>query len=213
MDKLPAISRIARIWQENTGDEYLAGLWKSVLLQSLLWRIDAEFTILRRPPNSRPPSYRAPSWSWASVDGPLTFFFSHRISEPQTGIIECKVQQCGLDPFGSVQSGELVIRGLLKKASYADFDNDGIPKLFGPLPEREGITALGPIWPDLGYSDIPLQEIGDPWCLSIDTKGNTGLLLCQECGKDGIYRRVGVFHIYKGLERFQDGEIQTITII
>ncbi|KAI1391819.1 heterokaryon incompatibility protein-domain-containing protein [Hypoxylon trugodes] len=51
-DKLPALSGLAQIYHEATGDTYLAGLWKASLPGSLLW----------------PRAFRAPSWSWASLD-------------------------------------------------------------------------------------------------------------------------------------------------
>ncbi|KAF5257806.1 hypothetical protein FOXYS1_11655 [Fusarium oxysporum] len=49
--------------------EYVAGLWRDTnFQQSLLWRPKAGSS-----PN-RPDCYRAPSWSWASLDGEVDFF-------------------------------------------------------------------------------------------------------------------------------------------
>jgi hypothetical protein len=39
-DKLLAVSGIARLMHERFGDEYVAGLWKSLLLGGLCWRVD-----------------------------------------------------------------------------------------------------------------------------------------------------------------------------
>jgi hypothetical protein len=63
-DKLPAFSGIARAFQEVTGDEYVAGLWKSRLCEQLDWWVD-------KPCLKISSQYRAPTWSWAAVDGPV----------------------------------------------------------------------------------------------------------------------------------------------
>jgi len=56
-------------------DVYIAGLWKMAFAEGLLWSP-------LRYQNTRPKDYRAPSWSWASVDGRLTY---HRyINSPGT---------------------------------------------------------------------------------------------------------------------------------
>ncbi|PTB69977.1 HET-domain-containing protein, partial [Trichoderma citrinoviride] len=61
-DRLPALSSIARkMAQLNPQDCYLAGMWKSTLLESLFWSIAPGQAQRYRP--SHP---RAPSWSWAS---------------------------------------------------------------------------------------------------------------------------------------------------
>jgi hypothetical protein len=65
-DKLVAISGNARAMRrESVNDTYLAGLWLRSLPESLAWH--AYHSILPKD------SYRAPSWSWASVDGDTYF--------------------------------------------------------------------------------------------------------------------------------------------
>lgn len=54
---------------ERARFEYVAGIWQDEhFLQNLLWR--AKLGTSRR----RPEKYRAPSWSWASIDGPILAF-------------------------------------------------------------------------------------------------------------------------------------------
>jgi hypothetical protein len=61
-DKLSATSVIARKMAEYSRDDYLAGMWRKDLLLQLPW-----FAI--SPPQfKRPTGYRAPTWSWASID-------------------------------------------------------------------------------------------------------------------------------------------------
>lgn len=63
-DKLVALSGVAKDFARAVGDEYVAGLWRHNLINSLLWRVDA--TTGEPPkPSSRPSRYRAPTWSWA----------------------------------------------------------------------------------------------------------------------------------------------------
>ncbi|KAG7284454.1 hypothetical protein NEMBOFW57_010827 [Staphylotrichum longicolle] len=53
---------------------YLAGMWKSCLLPSMAWAVD-QHALLRsgRGHHARYKEYCAPSWSWASVNGPVKF--------------------------------------------------------------------------------------------------------------------------------------------
>lgn len=63
-DKLVALSGVARVIQDKTGLQYFAGLWRQNLMQQLCWSAIQ--------PRTRP-QYRAPSWSWAAVDGEIDF--------------------------------------------------------------------------------------------------------------------------------------------
>lgn len=65
MDKLPALIGLAETGRGKTNDTYHAGLWRSSLDLDLLWR-RKESTYM-----TQPPQYRAPSWSWASLEGPI----------------------------------------------------------------------------------------------------------------------------------------------
>ncbi|KAF2255586.1 HET-domain-containing protein, partial [Trematosphaeria pertusa] len=64
-DKLIAIAGIAAKIQSGLKTDYLAGLWGDRLTSQLLWRVEQPS---RR---ERPRCYRAPSFSWASVDGTI----------------------------------------------------------------------------------------------------------------------------------------------
>lgn len=74
-DKLPALSGLAQVYHQATGDTYLAGLWTRTILHDLCWYHALEtspgtvlFGRLRSGIGRKPRSYRAPSWSWASID-------------------------------------------------------------------------------------------------------------------------------------------------
>ncbi|KAH8596815.1 heterokaryon incompatibility protein-domain-containing protein [Bisporella sp. PMI_857] len=69
-DKLVAFSGVAGSLMSTQADHYLAGMWESSLIYDLAWwrsSTDREdFPISTT-------SSRAPSWSWASVDGEISF--------------------------------------------------------------------------------------------------------------------------------------------
>lgn len=98
-DTLPALSGLAKAARTYmpTG-KYLAGLWTNSLVSDLLWAP-------QNPSNSRrTATYRAPSWSWASMDGPVAF---PHLSE--RGIIEIhfKYLDSHCTPRSSDETGEL----------------------------------------------------------------------------------------------------------
>jgi hypothetical protein len=121
-DKLPAISALADAIGMtltaifSTPALYRAGLWLQQMPLNLLWHLDIGHT------NDQSRSkYRAPSWSWASVDG--------KIGTPDHGtlaayhpacytahVLQCETQLASnTAPYGQVLSGELQINGLIKE--------------------------------------------------------------------------------------------------
>ncbi|GME24187.1 hypothetical protein GTA08_BOTSDO09317 [Neofusicoccum parvum] len=61
-DKLVAVWGIAKLVRDALGEKYGAGLWEERLEEQLPWRVDGDA-------GWRPRPLRAPSWSWASLDG------------------------------------------------------------------------------------------------------------------------------------------------
>ncbi|GIJ98500.1 hypothetical protein Aspvir_000617 [Aspergillus viridinutans] len=72
-DKLLAMAPLAAVINDGTLGEYLTGIWSSVIAFGLGW--SRPHGVLRPAPE-----YRAPSWSWASVDGIVS---SHGLAWPQ----------------------------------------------------------------------------------------------------------------------------------
>ena len=77
-DKLPALSGVAQIFSIAQGsgfsldeNSYLAGIWRPHLPNALCWRVAFSNKYFRR----RPDAYRAPSWSWASIDGTIEHYY------------------------------------------------------------------------------------------------------------------------------------------
>jgi Heterokaryon incompatibility protein (HET) len=94
-DKLPALSGIAEVFSKRLGDRYVAGLWQNSMIEGLLW----QGMQLQNAPESR-----APSWSWASVDGICATGLLGRW-EPLATVIDLNVELEGENPYGAVKSG------------------------------------------------------------------------------------------------------------
>ena len=110
-DKLIALAGIASELSPNFSEcYYVAGLWKEYLPTELLWYVDMD-TI-----SSRQRTYRAPSFSWASVDGPIVpggWQKDDILIEVQAASASTETS----NPFGSVESGSIRLRGVVKRAT------------------------------------------------------------------------------------------------
>ena len=69
-DKLLALAGLASLYGKATGNDYICDLWKQTLLADLLWiHAQGHMVFAKNAKMHAPKSYRAPSWSWASVNG------------------------------------------------------------------------------------------------------------------------------------------------
>jgi hypothetical protein len=123
-DKLVALSGLARdldnLSKSNDEyedlSEYLAGLWSHKLCDQLLWRTSRDMTAVRSS------NYRAPSWSWASIDGKIDFNYTDDIdakSNLMAHVYEASTMRPG-DVYGSVTDGRIVIAGPLCEAHLSE---------------------------------------------------------------------------------------------
>jgi len=111
-DRLIAISGIAKEFRQATGDEYLAGHWKSSIISDLLWNNmpDSEPRVRTRP-------LVAPTWSWASIRPYAYISFAEYASskskewQPLAEFVHCDVQACTDDETGQLRSATLCLRG------------------------------------------------------------------------------------------------------
>lgn len=112
-DKLPALSGIAHEYSKRettlSGD-YLAGLWSGDFLSQLLW-----FSKIWESARS-PPCYRAPSWSWASIDGEITFLSNSNNGPYSLDVLHASTKLDGTDPMGKVKGGSLTVHGFIRAA-------------------------------------------------------------------------------------------------
>lgn len=80
-DKLPAVAGIAAIVDDGTMGDYLAGIWSRSIEIGLSW--SRQYALL-----TRPAEYRAPSWSWASIDGKICYDIPTCIKQAPTEPIQ-----------------------------------------------------------------------------------------------------------------------------
>lgn len=117
-DVLPAISGIARIFARFGPGAYGAGCFESHGIISFLWVVDTPHTDKEVTKTStRPAQYTAPSWSWASVIGAVSWSWypPHDKIESLVTIKTISMTLSGNDKFGQVESGILRIIGKLRK--------------------------------------------------------------------------------------------------
>ena len=80
-DKIPALAGLAKQIQAGKGSsDYISGMWSDSLQidllwlvprsQSLSWKFDPSY---KEIPARRCHTWRAPSWSWASIDGVIQY--------------------------------------------------------------------------------------------------------------------------------------------
>ncbi|KAF4945964.1 hypothetical protein FGADI_11537 [Fusarium gaditjirri] len=106
-DKLPAVSGLASVFAERLDDQYLAGLWRSDLVVGLCWQ-GPKYGCRRVR------EYRAPSWSWASVDGSVSVDipYTHSILAK---IVDAEATPKGANPYGEVLEGQIKIRAPMER--------------------------------------------------------------------------------------------------
>jgi hypothetical protein len=121
-DRLPALSGLAKMIQTQTNDTYVAGLWKSNLVEGLAWALSGKDFKAEELHNKRP--YTAPTWSWASTDRALGFLTVADVAKstsslefaadwdwkPDVEILDISFET-GLDPTGQVLAGRITLSG------------------------------------------------------------------------------------------------------
>jgi Heterokaryon incompatibility protein (HET) len=112
-DKFFALSGVTRIVSEILKESYVAGYLRSTILFDLVWKVEESNVQSGRC--CRPQgAYRAPSWSWASFDGPVKFGRSDCERE-----LTAEVHNIDLhlvdpqNPWGALRSTVLVVRAAL----------------------------------------------------------------------------------------------------
>lgn len=110
-DKLVAISGLAR--KIGPPEDYLAGLWKPILAHQLFWRAEKNCT--------RQKEWRAPSWSWASIDGPVLLDIPaeqqiERVDKVLFDVLQAHVSPISTDSFELIQNGVLHLKASLLRA-------------------------------------------------------------------------------------------------
>lgn len=174
-DKLVAISGIAQtIQMQNAEDKYLAGLWRQDMEAQLCWKVRTQ-----RPSIS---SNRAPSWSWASVDGTVDY----AVPSKDDRLIEVLDVDLGpRDPFGEIPEGRLKLVCSLLFSGTFDITHGYV---------RLGMSQYH-VWTcldNLGISPRTVFILPILGRIGPDSKCWRGLLL-QATKHTAEYQRIGYF--------------------
>ncbi|KAL0944623.1 uncharacterized protein CTRU02_202510 [Colletotrichum truncatum] len=236
-DVFAAIASIAGLAQKILRSRYLAGLWEDDIVRGLLWKprhhLDNSF---RRPATrpqptafAPPPVVRAPSWSWASVEGPT--IHGYKISNSKLFKEEGFVQvRPGLEIGWTADMNcdvsalhmpycELHILGRVGKAMIMDtavehyLPNDryiqwaGKKKKYGTLLAKAGDTYVDKGKLDeqvvaVGFFDVAEEACKEVWCLLLLER--EGLMLVKHGEK---WTRTGWFLLENG--SWLNGEVET----
>ena len=120
-DKLAAISGIARAYGDMLNDQYVAGLWRGSIIEGLCWQ-----SLRCRPVDA----YRAPSWSWAAVDGRTPSGLYINAWEPVAAVLDTHVELDGGNPFGRVKAAWIKMEAPLVPLSLSETNRGSTALIF-----------------------------------------------------------------------------------
>jgi len=203
-DELVATSGLARRFQEVYSETllpgtYFAGLWRTDIILQLLWKAGEKTSVAS--------SYRAPSWSWAAVDGAINFESIDWHHETLSSVVDVGVSTLG-DEYGSAQDGSISLSGPLLLAHHSKMPMPGTTMLLN------GLTIEGP--DDLNRYSKVYFDTASTACTS--TEDSYELVLAPmrfRCNKvedlaltkwrkdscqAGFYTRLGIFDLNLGCE-------------
>ena len=118
-DIFPALSGAARVMQQQRKTRYVAGLWEDSLAEDLMWKPGSELI-------DKPGNWRAPTWSWASLGGPVNYAFWNSSTKKDAQIIDISCVPVGSDPLGELVSGHIDISGRILLGALACDDGSDI---------------------------------------------------------------------------------------
>ncbi|KAG0645597.1 hypothetical protein D0Z07_8631 [Hyphodiscus hymeniophilus] len=125
-DKLVAVSGLAKATMKIFNSDYLAGLWRNELPVSLLWQVKGARQSDGQP-SQRPLVFRAPSWSWASVEGQIEIIGPYCLKYPTpVRVLEAFAEPLGDDPTGQVKNGSIKLLGPLMTLSTRGTETQAI---------------------------------------------------------------------------------------
>jgi hypothetical protein len=166
-DKLVAISAVAEQIGRSYNTRYLAGLWERDMANDLKW-CHADIVYSEEPSQNqrprrmpRPKGYIAPSWSWASIDGPIDDYTFEGGVEVKDWL-DFRVVEYEVTPaipgfeYGTVTAGKLVVHGRMHSFFWRPAEN--------PTVDCDGFLAVKTNeepWPECKVGEVILDCI-DP---------------------------------------------------
>lgn len=198
-DKLIALSGVVKQFQDLLQDEYLAGIWKRHLPYHLLWFKERP-SLTQRATDSQ--NYRAPSWSWASVDGEIMDYPISNIDGAKLliQIKEIQTYAVNVDTTGQCKGGLLRLRAFLKPAKCSKVEDDDLHFITFDSEDSGGGMYEG-LYQTFAFPDyVDISQSPDIFCMPIHTfefgeeESRTYGLILEKTGEDeATFKRVGQF--------------------
>jgi len=185
-DKLPALAGLARKFERMNPElgRYCVGLWEKTLKTDFCWHVDRRFNSVFK---KRPAPWRAPTWSWASIDeaiekplliarsSPRCCSAAHPIMAKAklTDVWKAVVILAGPDRFGEISSAHLIISADVFPAilSYQTLQYEN---------ENAGIEAAIFIEGQLFLGMVPDYLLCEPGENFIPPQSDVFLMYCGE---------------------------------
>ncbi|KAH7152835.1 heterokaryon incompatibility protein-domain-containing protein [Dactylonectria macrodidyma] len=205
-DVFPALSGLATRISGLLDDEYVAGLWWSNMVEGLLWTYDI-YNERPQPYRIRlpPKSWRAPTWSWASMTDAISYQNHSRfqwtrgnLQEVYARVIDVECTSTGSQKTGPISSAALTLSGWISSAKIQIRRISWGWRLSPEEPSFGLYCTLdrGPYEPSL-FIDHP-EDLVDgtrETCLRLARIANQDwyLVLVKETPSSTSFRRVGLF--------------------
>ena len=207
-DKCTAISGIAEDIHASTGDRYIAGMWQSCFVPHMCWSIDPDANDHDDLIATRPSTYRAPSWSWLSIDSHIHFWRDGTIHNYKVvfDVLNIEVENTGENPFGSIRSGQILGRGMLRLRKIEITETSIMTLVLGDRVIQEW-GRQGSDHSTYFMLDVDSDERHiNVWCLPLlidqpasETGNNDlrcfGIILVESGQRDNEYKRIGCFEL------------------
>ncbi|KAG4427755.1 hypothetical protein IFR05_016762 [Cadophora sp. M221] len=200
-DRIVALSGVASSLGSFFG-EYLAGHWRTHLPIELLWRSESRTRLVYQD--------RAPSWSWFSTEGQISYKLCKSIFE--NGKLMCRVQDTTIEEV-SGPNGELFLKGEIRlrgacwpavwSGSWQSAEGVLLDKVCG---KRRWLRLLGVPFAEISYATAHFDDVKHKYpprrifCIPIAKQllyGWDGLfvvgLVVQATSDPCTYQRLGVF--------------------
>ncbi|KAH7071406.1 heterokaryon incompatibility protein-domain-containing protein [Paraphoma chrysanthemicola] len=185
-DKLVAISGFAREIQSQTRDQYVAGMWRKDLEFQLCWETLVGQKCQRITP------YRAPTWSWASLNCRISIQIAKRFESTAENtfrwikVLNIRLRFAGPDTLGQISAANLRLgcRSLLHVALEKGY-------IFMAKKKVKAIIRI-----DEGNTAGILEAVALPVFGSSRNGQISGLFIEPTKQEKGQYRRLGSFRIY-----------------
>ena len=227
-DKCIAISGIAEEIQLATTDVYFAGLWESSFVEQLCWIVHHSRNEEEGRTRIRPLMYRAPSWSWLSIDSNVDFHEILPNLDILFDVLRVEIENTGPTKFGPIKGGFLIGRGVLKPAMWTSLTDD----LTSRLLIDDQCIENGSFWSHCNSSQVTMdlghqESCENVWCLPILKDASPiiykkvsviGLILVPTGRVENEYERVGGFEFRNEIAEIllagcSDATHQVITIV